>query len=77
MLCLTEAGRDDVLNKLENVKSECLRRIEQSKKVEPRKWESLGSEELVDQFQIKNTRKLVSYLCLIDLFMLSALTYLS
>lgn len=61
MLCLTEAGRDDVLNKLENVKSECLRRIEQSKKVEPRKWESLGSEELVDQFQIKNTRKLVGF----------------
>ncbi|KAG8266556.1 WD repeat-containing protein 63 [Homalodisca vitripennis] len=60
MLCITETGRDDVLNRLENLKSSYIRRIEQSKVVVPKKWESLGSEEFVDHFQIKHTRKPIS-----------------
>lgn len=60
MLCLTEAGRDEVLDKLETMKTTYLRRIEQSKEVQARPWQSQGSEESVDQFQVKHTRKLVS-----------------
>ncbi|XP_054272829.1 dynein axonemal intermediate chain 3-like [Macrosteles quadrilineatus] len=60
MLCVTETGRDEVLAKLEEMKTSYLQRIQQSKEVKPRKWNSLGSEEFVDHFQIKNTRKLIS-----------------
>lgn len=84
MLCLTEAGRDQVLNKLETMKTTYLHRIQQSKEVEPRPWQSQGSEEFVDQFQVKHTRKVVSasllfalslYLCSRVLWVLYSTTW--
>lgn len=66
MLCITEAGRNQVLEQLENLKKTYTRRIEQSKEVEPKKWESLGSEGFVDQFQMKDRRKKVTINTIFD-----------
>lgn len=59
-VCITEAGRDEVLTKLQEMRGEYLRKIQASKGIKARPWVSHGSEADVDLFQLKKTRNLVS-----------------
>uniref|UniRef100_A0A1B6CBV5 WD repeat-containing protein 63 n=1 Tax=Clastoptera arizonana TaxID=38151 RepID=A0A1B6CBV5_9HEMI len=59
-LCITENGRNEVLQRLEHMRLEFTKKIQASKEIKPKPWKSLGSESEVDLFQVKNTRALIS-----------------